>query len=157
MAVTVAVVVAGYATLHFSNGTTPRSKGVAEVRQAPVSENLRPSLDCSFTAFMHASTAVYFYFDVVVSEGEAPRFYQRAVVEVDGSRTNFAGNDRPVWSYSLDDDDKPMITSADGETRIVLYGLKLGVPGVLAVEAGMRSNVFRNLGGKCRQTNLSGT
>ena len=39
-------------------------------------------------------------------------------------------------SDGLDGDGKPTITSSDGATRIVLYGLKLGVAGVLPVEAG---------------------
>ena len=48
-------------------------------------------------------------------------------------------------------------TSSDGATRIVLYGLKLGAAGVFPVEAGIRSNVYRNLGGECRQSNLGGS
>ncbi len=74
----------------------------------------------------------------------------------DGTRTNFDGDDRPAWTDGLDGDGKPTIISADGATRIVLYGLKLGVAGVLPVEAGIRSNEYRNLGGECRQTNLGG-
>lgn len=54
-----------------------------------------------------------------------------------------------------DVDGTPTITSPDGATRILLYGLKLGTDGVLLIEAGIRSNAYRNLGGECRQTNLS--
>src|SRR4029079_15110396 len=35
-------------------------------------------------------------------------------------------------------------------------GLKLGTAGILSIEAGIRSKVYRNLGGECRQTNLAG-
>ena len=62
-----------------------------------------------------------------------------------------------AWTYGLDGDGKPMLTSSDGATRIVLYGLKLGAAGVFPVEAGIRSNVYRNLGGECRQSNLGGS
>jgi hypothetical protein len=72
----------------------------------------------------------------------------------DGTRKYFTANDRPAWTYGLDGDGKPTITSSDGATRIVLYGLKLGTAGVVPVEAGIRSNVYRDLGGECRQTNL---
>lgn len=118
---------------------------------------LPPSLDCAFHNFTRTAAVVSFYFDVALPKGEAPRFYERAILLADGTRTNFEGEHRPAWSYGLDDDGKPMITSPDGTTRIVLYGLKLGVAGVLSVEAGIRSNVYRNLGGECRQTNLDGS
>lgn len=137
----------------------PRSKPAkaqTESTQTEPEEKLPPSIDCAFRPFMHTSAGVYFYFDVAVSKGEAPRFYQRALVSADGSRTSFAGNDRPVWTYSLDGDGKQVITSPDAATRIVLYGMKLGTPGILNIEAGIRSNVYRNLGGECRQTNLDG-
>lgn len=124
-------------------------------RQPPVSR-LPPSLDCAFTAFMHSSTAIYFYFDVAISEGGSPRFYERAFVSVDGGRQAYAEDDRPEWTYGIDGDGRAGITSPDDATHIVLYDLKLGAPGIRTVEAGVRSNVFRNLGGQCRQTNLGG-
>jgi hypothetical protein len=99
---------------------------------------------------------VFFYFDVEVPKGEPPRFFQRAFVSADGVRQNYEHAERPAWTYALDGDGRPMITSADGATHIVLYDLKLGASGSLPVEAGIRSNVFRNLGGQCRQTNLDG-
>lgn len=132
------------------------SKQAAETSRQPPVESLPPSLDCGFNAFMHNTTAVYFYFDVAVSEGETPRFYERAFVSADGNRQAYQGNDRPVWVFSLDADSYPTIASPDGVTRIVLYGLKLGAPGIREVEAGVRSIALRNLGGKCRQTNLDG-
>lgn len=127
-------------------------KGAASVKPE---SRLPPSLDCGFQAFMHSSTAVSFYFDVEFQEGKAPRFYQRAFVSADGTRQSFEGNDRRPWSYSLDGDGYPTIASPDGSTHIVVYGLKLGAAGVFSVEAGIRSKELRNLGGQCRQTNLT--
>jgi hypothetical protein len=112
------------------------------------------SLDCAFHDFMRTRAVVSFYFDVVREPGSDPEFHQRAIIEGDGTRTNFEGRRRPLWKYSLDEDGKPNLASPDGATRIVLYGLKLGTPGVLPVEAGVRSNAYRNLGGECRQSNL---
>lgn len=133
----------------------PAKRAVAQPQQPPVS-SLPPSLDCAFTAFMHSSTAIYFYFDVAVSNGAGPRFYERAFVSGDGVRQTYEGDQRPEWTYGIDEDSKPRIISPDGATHIVLYTLKLGSPGISTVEAGLRSNVFRNLGGQCRQTNLGG-
>lgn len=158
LAVAAAVASAGLAIAYLALGPSSppsaRPKPVAAALREPAAESLPPSLDCAFNAFMHSSTAVSFYFDVAMAEGAPPRFYERAFVSADGVRQAFEGADRPTWTYGLDDDGKPTITSSDGGTRIVLYGLKLGSPGILPVEAGMRSNVFRNLGGHCRQTNL---
>ena len=156
-----AVAVAGLAIAYLALGpVTPPSaqpKAIAVASREPSVESLPPSLDCAFNAFMHASTAVSFYFDVAMTDGAPPRFYERAFVAADGVRHAFEGEDRPSWTYGLDEDGQPTITSSDGATRIVLYGLKLGSPGILPVEAGMRSNDFRNLGGHCRQTNLGAT
>ncbi|MDQ8698893.1 hypothetical protein [Hyphomicrobium sp. LHD-15] len=146
----------GFVTLQLFEPPSVPSKQAAEKSRQPPVEGLPPSLDCGFNAFMHSTTAIFFYFDVAVSEGETPRFYERAFVSADGARQAYEGGDRPVWVYSLDADSQPTIASPDGATHIVLYGLKLGVPGISEVEAGVRSNVFRNLGGKCRQTNLDG-
>lgn len=104
---------------------------------------------------MRTRAVVSFYFDVDLSTPDQPRFYERAIVTGDGKRTNFTGNDRPAWGYALDADGKPTITSQDGANRIVLYGLKLGAAGTWPLEAGIRSNEYRNLGGECRQTNLT--
>lgn len=158
LAAAVGIASAGLASAYFAVGpSSPPSappKPVAAAPREPAVESLPPSLDCAFNAFMHSSTAVSFYFDVAMVEGAPPLFYERAFVSADGERQAFEGADRPTWTYSLDDDGKPTITSSDGATRIVLYGLKLGSPGIFPVEAGMRSNIFRNLGGHCRQTNL---
>ena len=152
-----AVVLMSFVAVHLAGQPTALPKETAEVSPEPTAESLPPSLDCAFHNFTRTAAVVSFYFDVALPKGEQPRFYERAIVLADGTRTNFAGNDRPAWTYGLDGDGKPTITSSDGATRIVLYGLKLGVAGTLPVEAGIRSNVYRNLGGECRQTNLVGS
>lgn len=129
----------------------------AKAPQQPPKESWPRSLDCAFHDMMRTSAVVSYYFDVVLQKGEEPRFYERAIVSASGVRTNFHGNERPVWTYGVDSDGQQTITSPDGATRIMLYGLKLGVAGVLPVEAGIRSNEYRNLGGECRQTNLVGS
>ncbi len=151
-----ALVLVGFAAVHLAGQPSAPPQEVAEETQAPSEESLPPSLDCAFHNFTRTSAVVSFYFDVAFPKGETPRFYERAVVSADGKRTNFAGDQRPAWTYGLDADGKPAITSPDSATRIVLYGLKLGASGVLPLEAGIRSNVYRNLGGECRQTNLGG-
>ncbi|KWT64864.1 hypothetical protein APY04_3104 [Hyphomicrobium sulfonivorans] len=130
---------------------TPVAEVVEETREA----ELAPSLDCAFRPFITRSNAFYFYFDVDYAQGKTPLFYERALVSADGSRKRYAGDERPVWTYAINEDGKSTIKSADG-TLIVLYGLKLGAPGIVPVEAGIRSTVLRNLGGECRQTNLDG-
>ena len=151
-----AAVLVGYFAVHWAGQPSAPPKEAAEVPQEKTEESLPPSLDCAFHNFTRTAAVVSFYFDIAFPKGEPPRFFERAIISADGTRTNFAGNDRPAWTYSLDGDGKPTITSPDGATRIVLYGLKLGVAGVLPVEAGIRSNEYRNLGGECRQTNLVG-
>jgi hypothetical protein len=152
-----AVVLMSFVAVHLAGQPSAPLKEAAEVPQEPSEESLPPSLDCAFHNFTRTAAVVSYYFDVALPKGEQPRFFERAIVSADGTRTNFAGDHRPTWTYSLDGDGKPTITSSDGATRIVLYGLKLGVAGVLNVEAGIRSNVYRNLGGECRQTNLGGS
>jgi hypothetical protein len=152
-----AVVLMSFVAVHLAGQPTAPPKEAAEVSPELTEESLPPSLDCAFHNFTRTAAVVSFYFDVALPKGEQPRFYERAIVLADGTRTNFVGNDRPAWTYGLDGDGKPTITSSDGATRIVLYGLKLGVAGTLPVEAGIRSNVYRNLGGECRQTNLGGS
>jgi hypothetical protein len=153
-----AVVLMSFVAVHLAGQPPAPLKETAEVPQEPTEASLPPSLDCAFHNFTRTAAVVSFYFDVALPKGEQqPRFYERAVVSADGTRTNYAGDHRPTWTYSLDGDGKPTIISSDGATRIVLYGLKLGVAGVLPVEAGIRSNEYRNLGGECRQTNLGGS
>lgn len=136
----------------FPSGSSTSPKQV--VRNEPATESLTPSLDCAFHDFTRGRVVVSFYFDVALPKDENPRFHERAIVSADGTRTAFEGDERPAWTYSLDDDGQQVITSPDGATRVVLYGLKLGVSGVSTIEAGVRSNEYRNLGGECRQTNL---
>ena len=152
-----AAVLVGYFAVHWAEQPSAPPREVAEVSQEPAEESLPPSLDCAFHNFTRTAAVVSFYFDVALAKGEQPRFFERAIVSADGTRKNFDGDQRPTWTYSLDGDGKPTIISLDGATRIVLYGLKLGVAGVLPVEAGIRSNEYRNLGGECRQTNLVGS
>lgn len=148
-----AVILIGFVAMHMMGQPSKLPDETAQVPQQPAEESLPPSLDC---AFRFASSRIYFYFDVAISKGEPPRFFERTFVSADGSRKTYAGDGRPAWTYGFDADGKQVITSPDAATRIVLYGLKLGVPGVLGIEAGIRSNVYRNLGGECRQTNLDG-
>lgn len=113
-----------------------------------------PSLECVFYDFTRASVVVAFDFAVALAEGEAPRFDQRSQSARDGTQAVFE-RDRPVWSYSHDEDGAPLITSPDSAIRIILYGLKLDTGGVHFIEAGLRSNEFRNLQGQCRQINFA--
>lgn len=151
--ITAAVVASLAAILMFvSGGSSTPPKQV--VRKEPSTESLPPSLDCAFHDFTRGRVVVSLYFDVALSKGETPRFHERAIVSADGTRTAFEGDERPAWTYSLDEDGQQVITSPDGATRVVLYGLKLGTSGISTIEAGVRSNEYRNLGGECRQTNL---
>jgi hypothetical protein len=154
-AIAAAAGLASVVAVQMARYPTPSLNQEAQVSQTPA-EKLPPSLDCAFRPFMHTSAGVYFYFDVAFANDKSPRFYQRALVAADGSRTAYQGDGRLLWTYGHDTDGKPVITSPDAATRIVLYGLKLGAPGEIAVEAGIRSNTYRNLGGECRQTNLDG-
>jgi hypothetical protein len=151
-----AAVLAGFVAMGWIGQPPEPAQVAADASPEPPEESLPPSLDCAFHNFTRTAAVVSFYFDVELPKGEPPRFYERRILLADGKRQDFAGKDRPAWTYGLDPDGKPQITSADGATRIVLYGLKLGTAGVLPVEAGIRSNVYRNLGGECRQTNLGG-
>lgn len=155
LAAVAAIALASLVALHVAKPAGPGEKLENEVTR-PSEELWPPSLDCAFHDFMRTSTVVAFYFDVVPANAEGPRFYERAIVASDGKRTNFAGSERPNWTYVRDGDGTQKITSPDGATVIVLYGLKLGTAGVFNIEAGIRSNEYRNLGGECRQTNLAG-
>jgi hypothetical protein len=146
--------IVGYIAVPLAARSSAPLEEEAGVRQAPAGLILRPSLDCAFHDFMRKSAVVSFYFDVDVKKDQRPHFLERAVVAADGTRRNFVGHDRPRWIYALNDDENPTLTSSDGATHILLYGLRLGSPGVLLLEAGIRSNAYRNLGGECRQTNL---
>ncbi|MDH4982150.1 hypothetical protein [Hyphomicrobium sp. D-2] len=143
----------GIAALSLSdNPATTELDTAAQAGREPAATELRPSLDCAFRPANHNS--IYFYFDVAMNEGAEPRFFERAVVFGDGSRRAYEGDDRPVWNYSVDADGNATIASQSDETRIILYGLRMDIAGVWPVEAGIRSPVFFNLGGECRQANL---
>jgi len=126
----------------------PETKSAEEV--AP------PSLNCVFYDFTRASVVVAFDFAVTLADGKPPRFAQRSISARDGTQTVFDAGERPDWPYAPDEEGTPVITSPDGAIRIVLYGLKIGTGGVFFIEAGLRSNEYRNLQGQCRQTNLGG-
>jgi len=155
VAVAAAVVMSTLA-LHPYDQPATRSNPVADRSRNISQTNFPPSLDCAFNAVMHSSAVIYFYFDVAVSDDELPRFYERAFVSADGTRRTYDGDQRPSWTYDLDGTGQPTITAPDGATQIIIYGLKLGTSGEMSVEAGLRSQVFRNMGGVCRQTNLAG-
>jgi hypothetical protein len=115
-----------------------------------------PSLYCEFYDLSNTIVVVGFDFIVAFPANAPPHFSERYEGTQEGTRT-FDPDHRPSWSYALDDDGNQMITSPDGATRIMLYGLKPNTGGTLAVEAGLRSDDFRNLDGQCRQANFGGT
>lgn len=122
-----------------------------EAREKPI-----PSLNCVFYDFTRVSIVVGFDFAATLSDGAPPRFEERAKASRDGNQTIFEVGDRPIWAYAQDDDGHPTITSPDGATRIMLYGLKLDAVGAFFIEAGLRSNEYRNLNGQCQQANFGG-
>lgn len=118
----------------------------------------KPTLYCDFYNFMHSSTVASFYFAVDPGAGDGPKYTELYVVENEGQKTDFGGPDQPPspqWSYAVDEDGTPTIASPDGATRIVLYGLKPKIGGVFWIEAGVRSDSYRNLEGKCRQAHYA--
>ncbi len=136
-------------------GTHVMRKTAPPPAAASATEKLEPSLNCAFYDFMHAHIIVGFDFAVLLQNGAPPRFEERAEGTGEGAKMAFESDHRPIWTYGNDEDGTPMITSPDGATRIVLYGVKLDIGGVLFSEAGVRSNEYRNLGGECRQVNLA--
>ncbi len=112
-----------------------------------------PSLYCAFDDITRSSIVVAFDFAVSFGKGGSPRFDER-YIGTQGTTQTFSADHSPTWPFAHDEDGTPTITSPDGATRIMLYGLKLATPGVLLIEAGLRSNTFRNLDGQCRQANF---
>lgn len=119
-----------------------------------VSRKAAATLNCVFYDLTQASIVVAFDFVATRAKSQPPRFNQRAQASRDGMQKTFNGDEQPVWTYALDEDGKPKITSPDGETRIILYGLKLDTGGEFFIEAGLRSNYYRNLQGQCHQANF---
>lgn len=116
----------------------------------------KPALYCEFYNLMHSATVVSFYFTVDMTERAAPGVRELFVVEPDGTKTDFADHDEtspPRWAYQPAEE-APTITSPDAATKIVLYGFKPTQGGTFWFEAGLRSNDYRNLEGKCRQANF---
>ena len=115
-----------------------------------------PTVYCDFYNVMHNSTVVSFYFAFDLSDPATPKVRQLFVIEPDGTKTEFAADGDaapPHWSYRMIEE-APTITSPDAATNIVLYGLKPTKSGTFWVEAGLRSNDYRNLDGQCRQANF---
>lgn len=131
----------------------PTPPPTAAVAATP--DNLEPSLNCAFYDFMHTRIVAGFDFAVDFPKGKSPRFELRVEGSGNSTPTTFEAGQRPIWTYGRDDG-TPTITSPDSATRIVLYGLKPEADGVLFIEAGIRSNEYRNLGGQCRQVNFGG-
>ncbi len=121
--------------------------------QKPLAAAFAPSLYCAFDDITRSSIIVAFDFAVAFQKDGSPRFGERYIGSVGATQT-FAADHSPTWPFAHDEDGTPTITSPDGATRIMLYGLKLATPGVLLIEAGLRSNTFRNLDGQCRQANF---
>ena len=130
--------------------------GLVSASSLPAAQNgapKTPALYCDFFDLTHGMTVVSFYFSVEAPDTAQPRYLERYVVEPDGSQIVYDGRETPVprWVFSVDDG-TPVITSQNRETQIKLYGLKPNALGTLWTEAGIRSNVYRNLEGKCRQS-----
>lgn len=141
-----AVFVAIVGLSFFREPASPPRKAIAE---APP-----PTLNCVFYDAGHANIIVAFDFVIGFPGGAAPRFEQRAQASQKGDPIAFDAGQRPVWSYALDEDGAPAITSPDKAIRIVLFALKPAARGVVFVDAGLRSNEYRNLDGKCRQSDF---
>ncbi|HVZ05405.1 hypothetical protein [Hyphomicrobium sp.] len=139
---------------HWAPQRSPAPETVAP-QQERAANMEAPSLSCLFYDFTHSRLIVGFDFAVASSKDASLRFHERAEAH-DGKQTTFDADHSPVWAYSRDDDGTPTITSPDGATRIVLYGLKPEAVGTVFIEAGVRSNEYKNLGGQCRQVNLGG-
>ena len=105
---------------------------------------------------MRNGTVVSFLFEVEQAASSDPRFMEMAVVEPDGTRTEFESDQRQLWTRGTDDG-APTLASPDGATRIVLYGFKPKRAGIFWTEAGVRSDTYKNLEGKCRQANFGTT
>ncbi|WP_409560559.1 hypothetical protein [Hyphomicrobium sp. MC8b] len=141
-----AVLLAGIAIARFVHEPTAPPQKIAA--QSPA-----PTLNCVFYDLTHANIVVSFDFAVAFPDGAPPRFDLRSQATRDGNQIFNAG-ERPVWTYAFDDDGAPTVTSPDGAIRIVLFALEPSARGVAFVDAGLRSNEFRNLDGKCRQSDF---
>ncbi len=149
IALIVALAIAGRLLLMPS--AAPPTEQTARIAKAPAPT---PTLYCEFYNFMRNATVVSFLFAVEQAAGGDPRFLEMAVVEPDQTRTEFEADQRPQWTRGTDEDGKQTIASPDGATRIVLYGFKPKQPGIFWTEAGVRSDTYKNLEGKCRQANF---
>jgi hypothetical protein len=154
--ISVAALLMGRRPLSWSGEASPeRTLQAAPASKIPASV-LSPSLYCAFNDLQYERIVVAFSFAVTRSKDAPPSFKERAEGTHEGTRT-FDANQSPTWPFAHDEDGTPMITSPDGATRILLYGLKLDTPGVIIDEAGLRSNYYRNLQGQCQQANFGGS
>lgn len=149
LVVAVFVALASAGRLLLTHSAAP-SEPKAQAAKAPPPT---PTLYCEFYNFMRNGTVVSFLFAVERAPNSDPRFLEMAVVEPDGTRTEFAVDQRRQWTR-VTFDGAPTIASPDGATRIVLYGFKPKQPGIFWTEAGVRSDTYKNLEGKCRQANF---
>ncbi|MEW6438654.1 MAG: hypothetical protein AB1508_15960 [Pseudomonadota bacterium] len=148
------IVIGVYSARQFSS-TPPELAASAETpAKKPPASVFTPSLYCEFYDYLHERVIVAFGFAVTLPKGAPPRFDEKYQGSRDGTQT-FDAADRQAWPFAHDDDGTPMITSPDGATRIMLYGLKPDAAGAQIDEAGLRSNDFRNLDGQCRQANFN--
>ncbi|MEJ0049683.1 MAG: hypothetical protein WDN02_00440 [Methylovirgula sp.] len=155
-AAAVLIILAVHSVRQFFSSAPEAAAALQEVPAKKLPPSLFfPSLYCAFNDFTHQSIVVAFDFADAFPKGAPPRFDERYEGTRDGTQ-RFAADQSPTWPYAHDDDGTPTITSPDGATRIVLYGLKLDTGGILLIEAGIRSNDFRNLDGQCRQANFGG-
>jgi hypothetical protein len=132
---------------------SPNAAPVVPAHQKPSASAFVPSIYCAFDNITRSAIVVAFDFAVAFEKDGKPRFDER-YVGIPGDTQTFGADHSPTWPFAHDEDGTPKITSPDGATVILLYGLKLGTPGVLLIEAGLRSNDYRNLDGQCRQANL---
>lgn len=120
----------------------------------PSADGGTPSLNCAFHSYTNSELVAGFDFSVSFLPSGLPRLEERRRGVLGSEQIVFDEGQRPIWDFTYDEG-TPTIQSPDGATRIVLYGLKLGEPGTFFIEAGVRSNEFRNLGGLCRQVDFT--
>lgn len=110
----------------------------------------QPTLYCEFTNFADRNPRVGFYFAIERRDG-SPVYAQIFRREADGTQIDYGtdGARRPAWAF--DGSDNPAtFASPEDETVILVYDYDPKRAGAPWFEAGLRSNEYKNLGGKCR-------
>lgn len=119
----------------------------ATPKQAPPAATLY----CEFNNFADQTPLVGFYF-LIEETKTPPVFAQIFVRERDGSQENFGSPEAPRPEWSLDpSESESALKAPHDETRINLYGYDPHDKAGRWFEAGLRSNRYKNLGGKCRR------